>query len=87
MFSLVRKKGIIRNGTKISEHFPEVVVVLGTQSTKHLEALDAELHFEPGPARGLEMQPDILETIRAACTEGQVLTGLYARSDRFADLP
>lgn len=50
---------------------------LGARQIEYLESLEAELKFEPGPAWGLGISPDILETLRSACAEGHVLQGLY----------
>lgn len=50
---------------------------LGSKHRQHLQSLSAELKFEPGPQWGLGLNPDILETVRAACSEGHLLSCLY----------
>ena len=51
---------------------------LGPKQIAYLEALQNELKFEPGPAWGLGISPDILETIRSACAEGHLLDAVYS---------
>ena len=51
---------------------------LSTKARKHFELLSSEIHFEPGPRWGLGVDPDILDTVHAACSEGQLLTFIYA---------
>ncbi|NBT36498.1 MAG: WYL domain-containing transcriptional regulator, partial [Betaproteobacteria bacterium] len=50
---------------------------LGKKQLQYLESLDAELKFEPGPAWGLALNPELLETLRAACSEGHVVRAVY----------
>lgn len=51
---------------------------LGSKHREHLQSLSQELKFEPGPQWGLGLNPDTLETVRAACSEAQVLTCTYS---------
>jgi predicted DNA-binding transcriptional regulator YafY len=50
---------------------------LGARQIDYLKQLESELKFEPGPAWGLGLNPDILETLRAGCAEGQLVEGVY----------
>ena len=50
---------------------------LSQKQNQYLKELQNELKFEPGPAWGLGINPEILETLRAGCAEGQVLEGTY----------
>ena len=50
---------------------------LGQKQIHYLKQLESEMRFEPGPAWGLGINPEILETIRSGCAEGQVIEGLY----------
>ena len=50
---------------------------LGTKHREHLQSLGDDLKFEPGPQWGLGLNPETLETVRAACSEGQVLNCVY----------
>lgn len=50
---------------------------LGAKQAEHLNALESEMKFEPGPQWGLGLNPDILETVRAACAEGQLIKTTY----------
>lgn len=51
---------------------------LGTTHRDYIRSLGDELKFEPGPQWGLGLNPDALETVRAACAEGHVLTCVYS---------
>lgn len=50
---------------------------LDFRQMEYLETREAELRFDPGPAWGLGLNPDILETLRAACNAGRILEGTY----------
>ncbi|NDG85792.1 MAG: WYL domain-containing protein, partial [Proteobacteria bacterium] len=50
---------------------------LGTKQLHYLRQLETEVKFEPGPAWGLGINPDILETLRSGCAEEQVIEGVY----------
>ena len=54
---------------------------LGTKAQEHLLDLTNEMRFEPGPKWGLGVDPDVLETVRAACAEGQQLSCTYASAN------
>ncbi len=51
---------------------------LGEKQIEYLESLEQEFRFDPGPAWGLGIDPDTLETLRSACSEGHVVTGVYS---------
>lgn len=50
---------------------------LGTSHRDYIRSLSDELKFEPGPQWGLGLNPDTLETVRAACAEAQVINCVY----------
>lgn len=57
--------------------FNKISEKLGYKSRDYLNELQLELKFEPGPRWGLGIDPDTVETIRAAITEKQVLSCTY----------
>ncbi len=57
--------------------FGKIEERLGTRGTQALDELSHEMHFEPGPRWGLGLDPEILETVRSACAEGQELEIVY----------
>ncbi len=61
----------------LKEIFTRLSDRLGDRQVEYLRALENEVRFEPGPAWGLGINPEILETIRSACAEGQILEGVY----------
>lgn len=58
--------------------FQKIDDLLGVRGRQHLEELAGNLFFEPGPKWGLGIQPDLLETIRAACEERHAIQAVYA---------
>jgi hypothetical protein len=50
---------------------------LGKKQIEYLNSMQSELKFEPGPQWGLGLNPDILDTIRAACAESQTVQCVY----------
>lgn len=58
--------------------FGKIEEKLGTRANEHLRDLSNEIRFEPGPRWGLGVNPDLLDTVRAACTEGQLMACTYA---------
>lgn len=56
--------------TKIDGLIPE-------NARQHLEELSQEMKFEPGPRWGLGIDPDLLETVLAACANQQILEFVY----------
>lgn len=57
--------------SKIDEKIP-------SKSQDFLGELSSEFRFEPGPKWGLGLSPDVIETVRAACTERQKLRVVYS---------
>jgi predicted DNA-binding transcriptional regulator YafY len=55
---------------------------LSERTCRHLHELSSEFHFEPGPRWGLGIEPDVLETVRAACAERQWLEVTYFSANR-----
>jgi proteasome accessory factor B len=58
--------------------FAKIDDKLGTGSREHLREIRDGFKFDPGPRWGLGMDPDVIDTLRAACAERHVLTGVYA---------
>lgn len=58
--------------------FRKIEEKIGTRGQEFLSELTNELRFEPGPRWGLGLNPDTLETIRAACAERQILQFHYS---------
>lgn len=61
----------------VASVFDKIDEKLGVKGQAFLSELSQDLHFEPGPRWGLGLNPDIVETLRAACTERQVLSISY----------
>jgi len=61
--------------------FHKIEERIGSKGIRHLTEISQELHFEPGPRWGLGLDPDLLETVRAACSEKQVLEVTYASAN------
>lgn len=57
--------------------FLKIEEKLGTSATEHLKELSTEIRFEPGPRWGLGVSPNLLDTVRAACAEDQLLSCKY----------
>lgn len=57
--------------------FKKIEEKLGTKANEHLKDLSSEIHFEPGPRWGLGISPDLLDTVRAVCSEQQMLSCKY----------
>ncbi len=58
--------------------FQKLEQKLGNRNVEHLRTLEDEVKFEPGPAWGLGLNPEILETLRAACSESHCIEAEYA---------
>ena len=58
--------------------FQKIEEKLGTKGRDHLESLGKDIHFEPGPLWGLGVDPGVLDSVQAACAEGQLLSCDYA---------
>lgn len=57
--------------------FQKLEEKLGLKNSEYLKALDQEMKFEPTPHWGLGLNPDVLETVRAACAEGHTIECVY----------
>jgi len=53
--------------------FSQIDTLLPQNARNHLDELTQEMKFEPGPRWGLGIDPDLLETVLAACSNQQVL--------------
>jgi len=83
LFALFLARGVLTplQGTPIYEDlqniFNRIESKLGTKHNEHLKDLVSELHFEPGPQWGLGLVPEVLETVRAGCSENQAIECVY----------
>lgn len=57
--------------------FKKIEEKLGEMSLSYLHELSDEFYFEPGPKWGLGLEPDIIDTVRAACSERHLLSMVY----------
>ena len=57
--------------------FSKIEDKLGRSNQEYLNELEQEVKFQPSPKWGLGLDPDLLETVRAACTEGHQLRVSY----------
>ena len=57
--------------------FAKLEEKLGSKQVDYLESLASEIKFEPGPQWGLGLDPEVLETVRAGCSEAQVISCSY----------
>ena len=62
----------------IQSVFQKIEAKLGPAHREHLDELSSEIHFQPAPAWGLGVSPDVFETLRAACSERQCLRIEYS---------
>ena len=58
--------------------FSKIESRLGDSSLEHLKEISSDYHFEPGPIWGLGIDPNVLDTITAACGEGHIVEATYA---------
>lgn len=58
--------------------FKKIDDKLGAAAREHLTEISEGFRFDPGPRWGLGMDPDVIDTLRAACIERQVVSGVYA---------
>ena len=61
----------------LEQLFGKIEDKLGTKNRDYLAEVSAEIHFEPGPAWGLGVVPEVIDGVRAACSEGHYLTCQY----------
>ncbi len=57
--------------------FKKIEAKLGEMSLSYLHELSDEFYFEPGPKWGLGLEPDIIDTVRASCSERHILSMVY----------
>lgn len=58
--------------------FQKIDDKIPSKSHDHLKEVADEIHFAPGPKWGLGLNPEIIDTVRAACTEKQKIRGTYS---------
>lgn len=61
--------------------FQKIETRLGERGRKYFEELSQEIAFDAGPRWGLGVEAELLETVRAACTERHVLEVHYASAN------
>lgn len=57
--------------------FARIEGALGAKSVEYLAEIAGSVHFEPGPRWGLGIEPNVIETVRACCDEGHVMSVEY----------
>lgn len=57
--------------------FRQIDLVIQEKDREYLKEISEELKFEPGPRWGLGVQPDVVDTVREACTNSQILKFEY----------
>lgn len=58
--------------------FQKLEQKLGEKQVDYISSLQEEMKFEAGPQWGLGLNPEVLETVRAACAESHVIECVYA---------
>lgn len=58
--------------------FEKIEEKLGTEAKNYLGELEEELKFDAGPQLGVGISSEIIDTVKAACGERQVLSVTYA---------
>jgi predicted DNA-binding transcriptional regulator YafY len=61
----------------LTEAFGKIEAKLGSNSQKYVETLRAEVRYEPSPRWGFGLDAELVDTVRAAAAEGQVLEVYY----------
>ena len=61
----------------LTSTFDKIAEKIGSKAQLFINEISEEMHFEPGPLWGLGLKPDIIDTLRAATTEKQVLSVRY----------
>jgi predicted DNA-binding transcriptional regulator YafY len=57
--------------------FEKVRALIDPKGQRALDEITEEFFFEPTPKWSLGIEPELLETVRAACAEGQILKAQY----------
>ncbi|MEK6707099.1 MAG: WYL domain-containing protein [Bdellovibrionota bacterium] len=63
--------------TDLERVFKKIEATLGEKCRDYLGTLSSEVHFEPGPLWGLGIEPDVIDTVQAACEEGHIFSVTY----------
>ncbi len=61
----------------LNSTFKKIDEKLGVKGQEFLNEIEQDFHFEPGPRWGLGLDPDTVETLRAACTDRQLVSMTY----------
>ncbi|MFK7827867.1 MAG: helix-turn-helix transcriptional regulator [Oligoflexales bacterium] len=67
--------------TDLTSAFGKIDEKLTRKGQDFLNEVSNEFYFEPGPKWGLGLNPDVIDTVRAACTERQKLKVNYTSSN------
>ncbi len=62
--------------------FKQIDSLLSISAREHISELVDEIKFEPGPRWGLGIDPDLLDTMVAACTNNQIVEMEYQAATR-----
>ena len=65
----------------LSSTFTKIEEQVSRQGKDFLEEVASDFHFEAGPKWGLGLEPDVIDTVRAACTEKQQLKINYSSAN------
>lgn len=57
--------------------FKKIESKLGSKGKEAFSEIGQDFRFEPGPRWGLGIDPDVLETVRSACSERQIIRTTY----------
>jgi predicted DNA-binding transcriptional regulator YafY len=61
----------------LASTFAKIEDKIGVKAHSFLQEMASEFRFEPGPQWGLGLKPEIVDTVRAACSERQILSVEY----------
>lgn len=61
----------------LHQAFLKIEAVLGEKSLEYLRSISSGMRFEPGPRWGLGIDAEVLEAVRSACDESQLLEVVY----------
>lgn len=62
----------------LSTTFDKISEKLGTKAVSFMDEMSQEFHFDNGPQWGLGLKAEIIDTVRAAVTERQILSMTYS---------
>jgi proteasome accessory factor B len=83
LFALHLARGILASAkgswihADLEQVFQKIEEKLGSSHRGHIEELSSEVRFDQSAGSNVDIDPDVLETVRAACAEEQVLSVEY----------